>query len=99
MSAVVGPYDVPEPDDNLRFWTLDYEGKGVVHVHQMFVRGADVGRIDSPFNPWMRARCGLLALEQKATTMSSFADDRLCRRCWAATPEGEQGGLFEHERD
>lgn len=85
--------------DGPQFWTLNYDGRGRVHVHGSYVDGEDYGRANMPFDPWLRSRCGLLRRSQEAAFLGSFDDERLCVLCVRATPEDERNELFEHDVD
>lgn len=95
VTATSGYVALPE---NVQFWTLHYED-GTVHVHMGFVDGENYGRVNMPFNPWMRARCGLLRREQEGVRIGSFDDHRLCRSCSQAVCPSERDRLFEHPQE
>jgi len=96
---LIGHNEVPDSPERVVFWTTDFHGKGTVHVHDRYVSAEEIGRVSMPFNPWMRARCGLLRREQEAPGLSHFDDGRLCQSCVKATPEAERSTLFEHPQD
>lgn len=42
--------------------------------------------------------CGHLGVRDEDEGTDCFDDERLCRRCWRATPEARRPLLFEHDR-